>query len=483
LNNYCGIKSNRIVQFLSVLQTHEKLQTWLISSRRIIMETVSQISKKLRSGKLDPVDLTEQILQNIKASDDQAIFIDVFEAHAITEAKASRRRLKAGNPLSILDGVPIGWKDLFDIEGRTTTAGSVVLKSNPPAKMDAGLVDEGKRAGMVAIGATSMNEFAYSGIGINPHYGTPRNPHDKKLHRSPGGSSSGSAVAVASGLLPVAIGTDTGGSIRVPAAFNGIVGYKSSTGHYEMNGVFPLSRTLDSLGPLAQTVEDCVMVDRVLRGSNKAITKRDVRGMEFVVPTNIMFDGIDEAVQINFESALKRITRAGGKIKRKPFPVFEKFFELLKTRGNVLGPEALQLHWNRVYGPDAARMDPRVVKRIKTAENMTAVDLVEVLLQRKALIEECNNEIGTAIVICPTAPHVAMDIKPLENDMDLFFAANAKTLRNTMIGNFFDWCGLAIPSGINEDGMPTSVLLSAPHGQDARMLGSGLALENLIRPS
>jgi aspartyl-tRNA(Asn)/glutamyl-tRNA(Gln) amidotransferase subunit A len=446
------------------------------------METASQISKKLRTGKLDAVDITDQILENIKACDDQAIFIDVFADRARTEAKAARRRLKAGNPLSALDGVPIGWKDLFDIEGRVTTAGSVVLKSNPPAKMDAALVAAGKRAGMVAIGATSMNEFAYSGIGINPHYGTPRNPHDKILHRSPGGSSSGSAVAVASGLLPVAIGTDTGGSIRVPAAFNGIVGYKSSTGHYDMSGVFPLSRTLDSLGPLAQTVEDCVLVDHVLRGSNKSVIKGDVKSMEFIVPTNIMFDGIEDAVQNNFEAALKRIAKAGGKIKRKTFPVFEKLFELLKTRGNVLGPEALQLHWNRIHGPDALRMDPRVVKRIKMAEHMTAVDLVEILLQRKALIAECNELIGTAIVICPTTPHVAMDIKPLEIDMDLFFAANAKTLRNTMIGNFFDWCGLAIPSGIDEDGMPTSVLLSAPHGQDAKILGSGLALEGLIRP-
>lgn len=381
----------------------------------------------------------------------------------------------------MLDGVSIAWKDLFDIEGRITTAGSVVLKSNPPAKNDAALVDAGKRAGMVAIAALSMNEFAYSGIGINPHYGTPRNPHDKKLHRSPGGSSSGSAVAVACGSLPVAIGTDTGGSIRLPAAFNGIVGYKSSTGHYDMSGVFPLSRTLDSLGPLAQTVEDCVMVGRVLRGLNTSITKRDIKGMEFIVPTNIMFDGIEDAVQENFEAALKRITKAGVRIKRKTFPVFEKFFELLKTRGNVLGPEALQLHWNRVHGPDAERMDPRVVKRIKMAENMSAVDFVEVLLQRQALIAECNDEIKTAIVICPTTPHVAMDIKPLEDDMDLFFATNAKTLRNTMIGNFFDWCGLAIPSGTNEDDMPTSVLLSAPHGQDTKVLSSGLSLESIIR--
>jgi aspartyl-tRNA(Asn)/glutamyl-tRNA(Gln) amidotransferase subunit A len=289
----------------------------------------------------------------------------------------------------------------------------------------------------------NMTEFAYSGIGLNPHYGTPRNPHDAKLHRAPGGSSSGSAVAVVKGLLPVAIGTDTGGSIRVPAAFNGLVGYKSSTGHYDMSGVFPLSRSLDSLGPIAQTVEDCVLVDRVLRGSNKTISKRPVKDMEFIVPTNIMFDDIENAVQTNFEGALRRISKAGGKIRHKAIPTFDQFFELQKTHGNVSGVEALHLHWNRVNGPEASRMDARVVKRILSAEKMMAVDLVEVLLQRKAMIAACNEFIGAAIVICPTTPHVAMDIKPLEADMDVFFQANNKTLHCTRIGNFLDWCGLA----------------------------------------
>jgi aspartyl-tRNA(Asn)/glutamyl-tRNA(Gln) amidotransferase subunit A len=445
------------------------------------MKTVAQISKKLQSGKLDAMELTEQVFEAIRSCDDQAIFIEVLADRAISEAKAARRRLRAGKPASILDGVPIGWKDLFDIKDRVTTAGSNVMKSDPPAKADAALVAAGKAAGMVAIGTLNMTEFAYSGIGLNPHYGTPRNPHDAKLHRAPGGSSSGSAVAVAKGLLPVAIGTDTGGSIRVPAALNGLVGYKSSTGLYDMRGVFPLSRSLDSLGPIAQTVEDCVLVDRVLRGSNKTISKRPVKGMEFIVPTNIMFDDIENAVQTNFEVALRRISKAGGKIRHKAIPTFDQFFELQKTHGNVSGAEALHLHWNRVKGPDASRMDARVVKRILSAEKMMAVDLVEVLLQRKAMIAKCNEFIGAAIVICPTTPHVAMDIKPLEADMDVFFQANNKTLHCTRIGNFLDWCGLAIPSGVDHDGMPTSVMLSATHGRDGQLLGSGLTLESLIR--
>ncbi len=446
------------------------------------MDTVVQLSKKLRSGKIDAVELTELVLSNIATCDDQAIFISVFKERALTEAKASRKRLKAGKPLSLLDGVPIGWKDLFDIEGRVTTAASVVLKSNQPAAKDAKLVASGKAAGMVTIGALNMTEFAYSGIGLNPHYGTPRNPNDLKTHRSPGGSSSASGVVVAKGLLPVAIGTDTGGSIRIPASFNGVVGYKSSTGHYPMDGVFPLSRTLDTLGPLAQTVEDCVVVDAALRGLVKPkIKPASPKGQVFVVPDNIMFDGIEPAVAANFESALKRISRAGGKIIHKKFPMFEAILDLIKTRGNVLGAEALHLHYARVNGPDAARMDQRVVKRIKMADQMSAVDLVEVLLRRQELIAECNTLIDGAIVVCPTTPHVAMPIAPLEADMEEFFRVNAKTLRNTMLGNFLDWCGLAIPSGVDSNGMPTGFLLSAQHSRDAQVLGQGLTLETIIR--
>ena len=446
------------------------------------METVAQLSGLLRKGKMDAVELTERTLAAIAASNDKAIFIDHFADRARSEAKAARKRLKAGKLLSAVDGIPIGWKDLFDIEGRVTTAASVVLKSNPPAQRDAALVAAGKRAGFVSVGTLNMTEFAYSGIGLNPHYGTPRNPNDLKVHRSPGGSSSASGVVVAKGLLPVAIGTDTGGSIRIPASFNGVVGFKASTGHYPMDGVFPLSRTFDTLGPLAQTVEDCVIVDQALRGLRRTTAKKiAVKGLTFVVPTNVMFDGIENAVMTNFEAALSRISMAGGKIKCIAFPAFDAILELIKTRGNILGAEALHVHFDRVNGPDAARMDKRVVGRIKLAEKMTAVDLVEVMLQRRKLMTQCSDLIGDAIVACPTTPHVAMPIAPLEADIEEFFRVNVKTLRNTMLGSFLDWCGLSIPSGTNADGMPTGFLLSAQHGRDADILSTGLALESLIK--
>lgn len=446
------------------------------------METVTQLAAKLKKGKLDAVELTEQVLDGIAKSDDKAIFIDMLPERARSEAKSARKRLKAGEPAGILDGIPIGWKDLFDLKGRVTTAASVVLKSNAPSSTDAALVQMAKQAGMVSVGTLNMTEFAYSGIGLNPHYGTPRNPHDPKVHRSPGGSSSASGVVVAKGLLPVAIGTDTGGSIRIPASFNGVVGFKTSTGHYPMAGVFPLSRSYDTLGPLAQTVEDCAMVDAVLRGLKKvAVKKADVKGRTFIVPSNVVLDGLEDAVAENFENALSRIAKAGGKIRRVAFPTFDAILKLVSTRGNILGAEALHVHWDRVYGPDAQRMDQRVVRRIKLAEKMTAVDLVEVMYQREQLIASTTQLVGDGIVVCPTTPHVAMPIAPLEADVEEFFRVNAKTLRNTMLGNFLDWCGLSIPSGADRGGMPTGFLFSAPHGRDDDILSMGLALEAAIR--
>ena len=443
--------------------------------------TAARTAQDLRGGVADAVELTERTLAAIAASTDRAIFTGVFAKRARAEAEAARKRLKAGRPASALDGVPVAWKDLFDIEGRATTAGSVVLKSAPPARQDAALLSAGVRAGLVTIGATNMTEFAYSGIGLNPHYGTPRNPCDAKVARSPGGSSSGSAVAVAAGIVPLAIGTDTGGSIRVPAAFNGITGYKSSTGHYPMQGVFPLSRTLDTLGPLAHTVEDCVLADMVLRGALlPAARKGPVKGLKIFVPQTLVFDGCEPEVLANFEASIERLAKAGAQVRRAPMPQLAAIPELIGKHGHLLAAEAYLVHQGRVNGPDAARMDRRVVKRIVLAREMLASDLLTVQQARERLIAEANALVGGDIIAFPTTPHVAMPIAPLEADDDTFFRVNAKTLRNTMVGNFLDWCGVAMPDGTGADGMPTNLLLSAPHGRDTEVLSAALSIEPLL---
>ena len=451
-----------------------------MSAQQVRM-TGARLAADLRSGALDAVDLTERTLAQIAAYPDRAIFIEVLTARALQEAGAARKRLREGRPASALDGVPVAWKDLFDFEGRVTTAGSVVLKSNPPAARDAALLAAGVRAGLVTIGATNMTEFAYSGIGINPHYGTPRNPCDPKVARSPGGSSSGAAVAVAAGLVPIAIGTDTGGSIRVPAAFNGIAGYKTSTGHFPMTGVFPLSRTLDTLGPLALTVEDCVLTDMVLRGAAAPAARRaSVEGLTILVPETLVLDGCEPEVLANFEASIARLAKAGANIVRAPMPQLAAIPELIGKHGHLLAAEALQVHHALIHSPAAAHMDRRVVKRILLAAEMSALDLVEVQQARARLIAETNAAIGEAIVAFPAAPHVAMPLGPLEADDDAFFRANAKTLRNTMVGNFLDWCGVALPNGTGAAGMPTGLLLSAIHGRDTAVLSAALSIEPLL---
>lgn len=444
--------------------------------------TVEDLSRALREGRRDPVDLVAEVFDRIDSHGDPALFIRTLRPRAEAEARAARERLRAGNPASLVDGVPLAWKDLFDLKGSVTTAGSAVLCDAAPAASDAALVNAAARAGMVTVGTVNMTEFAYSGIGLNPHYGTPRNPCDPKVARSPGGSSSGSGAVVAAGVVPVAIGTDTGGSIRIPAAFNGVVGYKTSVGHYPMEGVFPLSRSLDTLGPLAQTVADCVLTDAALRGLGApSVAAAPVEALDFVVPDSFMFDDLAPAVAANFEAAMQRLSKAGARVRPIALPELREVAELMGRYGPLTSAEAMEVHKERLSGPEADRIDPRVVRRIRMAEAMSAVDLIRLMQGREAWIRRINARLGAAILICPTTPSVAMPIAPLEADVEVFFHHNFRTLRNTAIGNFLDWCGMSIPNGQDSDGMPTGFMMCAPHGQDHAVLAAGLAIESLVR--
>lgn len=444
--------------------------------------TVEDLSRALREGRRDPVDLVAEVFDRIDSHGDPALFIRTLRPRAEAEARAARERLRAGNPASLVDGVPLAWKDLFDLKGSVTTAGSAVLRDAAPAASDAALVNAAARAGMVTVGTVNMTEFAYSGIGLNPHYGTPRNPCDPKVARSPGGSSSGSGAVVAAGVVPVAIGTDTGGSIRIPAAFNGVVGYKTSVGHYPMEGVFPLSRSLDTLGPLAQTVADCVLTDASLRGLGApSVAAAPVEALDFVVPDSFMFDDLAPAVAANFEAAMQRLSKAGARVRPIALPELREVAELMGRYGPLTSAEAMEVHKERLSGPEADRIDPRVVRRIRMAEAMSAVDLIRLMQGREAWIRRINARLGAAILICPTTPSVAMPIAPLEADVEVFFHHNFRTLRNTAIGNFLDWCGMSIPNGQDSDGMPTGFMMCAPHGQDHAVLAAGLAIESLVR--
>jgi len=445
--------------------------------------SVLQLAGMIQSGASDPVAIVEETLAAISAGNEPGLFTLITADRAREEAKQSAERIRAGRPRGLLDGVPIAWKDLFDLAGTVTTVGSKVLASAPPAKADAAVAARLKAAGMVSVGRVGMTEFAFSGLGLNPHYGTPRNPNGKGAARIPGGSSSGSAVAVAKGLIPVAIGTDTGGSVRIPAAFNGIVGYKATRGRYAMDGVFPLATSLDSLGPLCRTVADAVVVDAAMCGKIASdVTRGTVKGLRVVVPTNVVFDALEPAVARLFDAALARLVSAGAVVERRPIPAFDAVLEINAKRGPLVAAEAYTVHAARLDSPEAAGMDQRVAARMRKGAATSMADYVAIVAARAALIEETRRALGPETMVAfPTVAHVAPLMQPLEADEALYIKTNALTLRNTMLGNFLDWCGVSLPCGCDEQGMPAGFLLSAIGGSDTALLGAALEIEEIVR--
>ncbi|HTW33207.1 MAG TPA: amidase [Rhizomicrobium sp.] len=437
------------------------------------------LAQLYREGAITPADATDFFLARIATATDRTIFITVTAERARRDAAASTARYRAGGPIGPLDGVPVAWKDLFDLAGTTTTAGSDVYRSAPEARADATVVRNLANAGMVSLGKVNLSEFAYSGLGLNPHFGTPRNPYDAKVHRAPGGSSSGSAVAVAAGLAPVAIGTDTGGSVRVPAAFNGLVGFKTAEGSIDKTGVFALSPTLDTVGPLARTVEDCLLLYSALRGGTPIEAKPSaISDLRFVVPTNIVFDEAEDAVVANFQRLLAKLESAGARIVERAVDALDEV-QAASAHGTITAAEAYFAHRRLIDSPDVARIDPRVVARIMRGASMSAYDLLALQATRSALQRRLRAELDGALLAFPTVPHTAPPVAPLEADPELFHAVNLKTLRNTMPGNFLDLPGFAIPSGTDAKGLPTSILISAPAGTESRLCAAALAVEHV----
>ncbi len=444
--------------------------------------SVAQLSGLIQTAAVDPIEVMETVIDGIEAYADRAVFTSILKDRATEEAKASSKRMKEGRSRGMLDGIPIAWKDLFDIQDRTTTAGSTVLAGSPTAHADAAVVERLKQAGMVSIGCTNMSEFAFSGLGLNPHYGTPHNPRSGDVPRIPGGSSSGAGVAVAAGLVPVAMGTDTGGSVRIPAAFNGIVGYKATRGRYPMAGVYPLAKSLDSLGPLCRTVQDAVWIDAGMRGAaTPSVVARPLKGLDIVVPDNVVFDGAEAGVVAAFETAVDWLAAEGASINRIRIPAFDEILGLMIKYGALVTAEAFALHRDRLAGPAANEMDPRVVVRTRLGEKTTLSNYLAILDARERLIADVERLVGNSFVAFPSVAHVAPPIAPLEADDDLFFATNGKTLRNTLLGNFLDWCGVSIPCGTGDADMPVGFLLSAVGKQDEELLSAALSAEEVIR--
>ena len=442
--------------------------------------SAAEIGRFLATHKGGAVQVAEHFLSHIEEQT-SAVFLNVTQDRALAEARSSDERLAAGRPLSPLDGVPLAWKDLIDMAGERTTVASGLFKETPLAEEDAPAVRRATQAGMVNLGKVNLAEFAYSALGQNPHFGTPLNPHGGEPH-APGGSSSGSGVAVAVGLAPVAIGSDTAGSVRIPASFCGVVGFKTSKGRVSTDRCFALSRTQDTLGPLAHSVEDCALIFNALTGQpDRPIEISALEQLMILVPEGFVMDGLAPSVAAAFESSLKGLERAGARIRCQSIPALDTAAAMLRDLGSIVAADAFHEHRKIMDSSDADHMDQRVRARIEIGRSMSAADLVALQRQRALGMQQIRTALDGAFLAMPTTPDTAPALSAFEGDDAAFAHHNLRANRNTSIGSFYDLPGLAIPNGHDAAGLPTSFLLSAPSSADGQLLAAGMAAEKTIR--
>jgi aspartyl-tRNA(Asn)/glutamyl-tRNA(Gln) amidotransferase subunit A len=442
------------------------------------MWTVTQLAADLDAGRTSSRELVEQALARIAMPEGEGgrAFLKIHAESARAEADAADRLRKAGVRRSAIDGLPVSLKDLFDVAGDVTRAGSRTLSIQ--AKRDAGAVARLRAAGAIFIGRTNMVEFAFGGVGLNPHYGTPKNPFDRKAGRVPGGSSSGAAVAQADGMCVMALGSDTRGSIRGPAALCGVVGWKPTAARVPRDGAFPLSFTLDSVGPLVNSVACAAAYDAVLSGeSRREVAELPVKGLRLLLPRSSALEDLDEAVGAAFETSLSRLSRAGALIVERPVPAFDRQAEYFKG-GGYAGAEAYHIHRSREGR--IAEFDPRVGKRILLGKSLTASDY----LTLGELREEYMREVGALAapfdaLVMPTVPCVAPTIAECDASDDAYFRWNMRILRNNGLINFLDGCAASVPC--HEPGRaPVGLMVCGTAGTDRHTLAAAGAVERAL---
>jgi aspartyl-tRNA(Asn)/glutamyl-tRNA(Gln) amidotransferase subunit A len=438
--------------------------------------TVLQLAAALDSGKTSSRALVDEALARIAdpAREGKRSFTKTYAESARQAADAQDALRRAGYKPSPLAGLPVSIKDLFDIAGERTLAGSKARDDAPVASHDATIVTRLKAAGAVIIGRTNMTEFALSGVGINPHYGTPGNPWNRK--HIPGGSSSGAAVATADGQCVVAIGSDTGGSVRIPSALCGLVGFKPTQRRVPLEGAFPLSTTLDSIGPLANSVACCAITDAIMAGEEAAVpTALGPAGLRLGIPrSTYLFDDLDAEVAAGFERACRVLSRAGARIFDQPLPELADY-AAINAKGGFSPPEAYNLH-RELLARRGAEYDQRVRLRIARGAEMSAADYVKLIADRARFIRAVEARVaGCDALLVPTVAAVAPPIAAFAEDAE-FYRINTKILRNPNVVNFLDRCAITLP--VSSPGeAPVGVMLIGEHGGDRRLLAMALALE------
>jgi aspartyl-tRNA(Asn)/glutamyl-tRNA(Gln) amidotransferase subunit A len=420
-------------------------------------------------------DKLETILARLDArSGDERVFLRIYKDAARCAADAADARKKAGLSHGPLDGAIVSIKDLFDVAGEPTTAGSVVLRDAPPAQKDALVVKRLRQAGAVILGKTNMVEFAFSGLGLNPHYGTPGNAADPE--RIPGGSSSGAGVSVAEGTCDISIGSDTGGSVRIPAALNGVVGFKPTASRVPLDGAFPLSPSLDSVGPLARSVQECAAADAVMAGEEPwEVTPHPLAGLRIGIPRGRLFTETEPMVEEAFEAGLKRLSRAGARIADHDIDDLLQAMAETTTQASIASIEAAEVHadWLETR---ADEIDPRVQWWIARSGKVTAPVYIRMIRRRNALAAAMDERLAPLDVLAlPTTAITAPLTAPLEANDKLYNHTDWLILRNTMFVNQFDLTSMTLP--LQGHALPVGFMLVARRGQDRRLLQIASAME------
>jgi aspartyl-tRNA(Asn)/glutamyl-tRNA(Gln) amidotransferase subunit A len=406
------------------------------------------------------------------------VFTKLYDAQSRVHAQELDALQASGGPLGLLHGMCVTLKDNLDVAGEVTLSGGVVCAEDAPAAQDAVVVQRLRQAGALLVGKTNMSEFAFSGVGINPHHGTPLNPCDRQVARIPGGSSAGAAVAVALGLAEASVGTDTGGSIRIPAALCGLVGFKGTQSRTPLQGVMELSRSLDTVGTIARSVHACLQLDRVMSQQPLPLDMADMSGLRFAVPQSLMLDEMDSQVALAFGRALTRIAAAGATLVEIPFAELSEVAALNVPTG--LSPiEGYAAHHARL-ARGADRIDPRVVARMMQGRDVSAKDYLALLNRRTQWQLRANSVLQDFdAMLSPTTPTVAAELKPLLDDDAAFFKVNQLMLRNPSVINFLDGCSFSLPCHEQGD-LPVGLMVSASGGKDAQLARVALALEALL---
>ena len=445
------------------------------------MRTIHEAAAALADGKATARELVEQCLARIAdpAGEGARTFIKVHASQARAMADAADALRRAGRAPGPLTGIPVSIKDLFDIAGEPTPAGSKVLADAPPAKANAPLIQRMLDAGFIPVGRTNMTEFAFSGLGINPHYGTPTSPWDRASKRIPGGSSSGAAVSIADGMAFGALGTDTGGSCRVPAAMCGVVGYKPTARRVPIDGVLPLAPSLDSVGPLANTVACCATIDAVLAGEPLPTPRPfPLASLRLAVPTNFFLNGLDSTVAAAFDRALETLSANGARMTRIAFPVVDEIARANATGGFAVA-EAYAWH-RKLLAEKGDGYDPLIRTRIMRGQPMTAFDYIDLIAARADIIRRFNASTRDYdALVMPTCPLVPPCIADLDDEGE-YNRVNLLQLRNTAAGNFLDRCAISLPCHQPGDA-PVGLMLMGETMGDGRLFAIAAAAEGAIR--